>query len=816
VLEGLSWPIEYVLLVDYTFAPGWDSYGKKVIYRVKDRTIMPNWGTSQDLTTSDNLWYRLNPTASWIDVGSSSASGIYYWYPYTSGNGYLTLFHTSNYYYGVSSGETNYTYSNLCGSGIPGGNDNWYHGSHQLIREGYLNGITSNVISKGSAYALGVRGQTVYGMINNTNITASIDTRGWNHVVLTYDKDAGANNLKIYINGILKAQSTLTGAIPAATDNLLLGSRFRGELDEIAIYNSASSQSEIKDRYRRFSRGLVGRWNFDDGAGVGVADSSNFVDHGTLQNGPLWVNSDISTEFETWDNTGYALSLDGSNDSVIFSTNSFADITSYSIELWAKPMAVKSGVQLWEGNSLSAPSIEGDLPNGLSYWVGNSSAIPLGPLEIGKWYQIIATYDKASNLQSLYINGVLMGTRTVNVSDTIGSNFYLGSRGGAGRFFPGVIDQLVIYDRALEYWEIREKVVKYTWGLIGRWDFDEGSGTVLRDGTINRQNGNLIDGTWATSTLGPMEAGAPTGSMLRFDGSNDYVNIGQPIPPILQPEEGLTLEAWIKPAAYSNSNGGGLGGIVASQWDADVACYSMSLDYRGSPNPHGGVLGGIHFQIGDGSSFWATSSSGTTTTAVPLNVWTHVMAVAEPGYEYKVYFDGKLVGNWTARNQIAYSDNCRMAIGWNEFQNGSTRFFNGEIDSVRIYDRPFYSQEVFFKAGLIRESGFPLAIIGNPAHDGNFKVGTPITFASSSTDLYGTNPGLATYFWDFGDGSPILRRDSSVVLSYTSTGDKKIRLWVLDNDGNPSILTPTLSEIIIHINPNATLTNRIDNLKKKR
>lgn len=134
VLCGVDWPIEFSVILDQSsWSSGWEEYNAKVIYRVNSRNVMPNYGTTQDLVSGSNLYYKFNPTSGWTDVGSSSASDYYYWYPRTSGNTSLTTFHISNYLY-MGGSPTDYHYAVYYGSGIPGGNDSWHHSAHLLIR----------------------------------------------------------------------------------------------------------------------------------------------------------------------------------------------------------------------------------------------------------------------------------------------------------------------------------------------------------------------------------------------------------------------------------------------------------------------------------------------------------------------------------------------------------------------------------------------------------------------------------------------------------------------------------------------------------
>jgi len=134
VLANAAWPIEFAVLIDQaSFATGWDGYATKVIYRVKNRIVMPNFGTSQDLASGDNLYYKLTPAAGWTDIGSSSESAAYDWYPRTAGELYLSLFHVSNYA-NMGQAATDNHYGVYLGSGIPGGDGTWHHGARMLVR----------------------------------------------------------------------------------------------------------------------------------------------------------------------------------------------------------------------------------------------------------------------------------------------------------------------------------------------------------------------------------------------------------------------------------------------------------------------------------------------------------------------------------------------------------------------------------------------------------------------------------------------------------------------------------------------------------
>lgn len=75
------------------------------------------------------------------------------------------------------------------------------------------------------------------------------------HVAVTYDRLAGANNLKLYIDGAVAAQGTFTQAVQITTTALQIGSYngaaafFYGTIDEAAVYNVALPDATVLEHY---------------------------------------------------------------------------------------------------------------------------------------------------------------------------------------------------------------------------------------------------------------------------------------------------------------------------------------------------------------------------------------------------------------------------------------------------------------------------------------------------------------------------------------------------------------------------------------
>jgi hypothetical protein len=189
-------------------------------------------------------------------------------------------------------------------------------------------------------------------------------------------------------------------------------------------------------------------------------------------------------------------------------------------------------------------------------------------------------------------------------------------------------------------------------GLVAAYGLDEGSGTTATDRTTNN-NGSIAGATWTVGRYG---------SALAFNGISSMVTINDS--PSLRMTNGLTLEAWIKPA----STGG---------W--------RDIVYRGDDNYFlntntTSVYGGLTV-----SSLSMVSGD----TILPLNTWTHV-AMTYDGNNIKTYVNGVLAGIAPQTGYIAPSTSP-LTLGGDLFYG---QHFDGVIDEVRVYNRALTEAEI--------------------------------------------------------------------------------------------------------------------------
>jgi hypothetical protein len=126
----------------------------------------------------------------------------------------------------------------------------------------------------------------------------------------------------------------------------------------------------------------------------------------------------------------------------------------------------------------------------------------------GTWYHICGVIDPVNGMK-LYINGQLQ-TATSSYNIAIPSASEITSLGrwssSTARYFPGRIDEVRFWNRAISQTEIQQKMCYWLTpanetGLIGYWKMNEGSGSTIFDATVNANNGVIIGATFVQDSI---------------------------------------------------------------------------------------------------------------------------------------------------------------------------------------------------------------------------------------------------------------------------------------------------------------------------
>lgn len=187
--------------------------------------------------------------------------------------------------------------------------------------------------------------------------------------------------------------------------------------------------------------------------------------------------------------------------------------------------------------------------------------------------------------------------------------------------------------------------------------FNEGTGNVAKDYSQYGNNGVLTDVEWG------IHGGV-------FNGTSAYANCGNDSS--LDTTDAIAIEAWVK---LSSTAANYYERIVVDKWD-------------GTPSYNGYVMrvGDAHlnFLCGDGSEAYNYRGG-----VFSLNEW-HYLVVTIVNDELKGYIDGSY-DDVLSVPSVDLVSTVNLGIGVYEL---SSRFFNGSIDGVKIYNRLLSALEI--------------------------------------------------------------------------------------------------------------------------
>jgi prepilin-type N-terminal cleavage/methylation domain-containing protein len=213
--------------------------------------------------------------------------------------------------------------------------------------------------------------------------------------------------------------------------------------------------------------------------------------------------------------------------------------------------------------------------------------------------------------------------------------------------------------------------------LVGRWSFDEGTGSTANDTSGWENNGTLVGSpVWRCASIDSNYTPSNQGCSLEFNGSTQYVNAGNATS--LQNLRQITYEAWV----YNN-------GSSNIQTIIDKRYFVLSI------NTSNGLRGVV--ESTGGGVYFSSSLS------IPLQSWSHVVMAYDDNGDRKIYlFVNNASATSAAVTGTLYSDS-----GFNQWigrANYLDRWFNGLIDEVRIYNTTLTSAQIEaqYYAGLQR------------------------------------------------------------------------------------------------------------------
>jgi hypothetical protein len=214
--------------------------------------------------------------------------------------------------------------------------------------------------------------------------------------------------------------------------------------------------------------------------------------------------------------------------------------------------------------------------------------------------------------------------------------------------------------------------------LVGCWLMEEGSGSTLFDSSGHGNHGTISGN--------PMWLTGVSGFGLQLDGVDDYVLV--PDNASLDIDSQMTIAAWVKTEKLGTQN------ILKKSFNDTINGYELSLANNPSSQPPSGdgrAFGRFN-QDTSGNSYRINS---VTPYANDGSTWVH-LALTNDGTTMRIYYNGVEEATLATTTLIA-TNNLPLSIG---AQSNGGFALDGELDSVRLYNRALSVSEVELLAGI--------------------------------------------------------------------------------------------------------------------
>ncbi len=557
-------------------------------------------------------------------------------------------------------------------------------------------------------------GVAKWGTANTVSIastTTSWTASTWYHYAVVSD----GTNLKLYINGAL--QSTAASPITLANSSVALkigrtygsqwtggsGEYFSGALDEIKIYNTAKSATEIATHYTerpldstlflpttdsvvktegsasvkiksgipRVDTDTTAFWHLDETGGTGayLKDVTTKLNHGT----PTGTTTATGL-------IGNSRSFNGTSDHI--SVGALVDGTAInSVDFWVYPTSTTTRFI--------------DLDGGTHYiWVNAGTVTATGftsptiyvdgavssTLVANKWQHVAvttATSFSASNVtlgkqSTNYFSGKLDEVRISSIVRTA-EEMAETNRAGRDIYFSRTLSTANLTAKtSLPFYIAADRPGNYLDFLVGEssyanyqpdantiafWHFEEkaGSGAYLKD-----SSNTLAHGTPTSATFIPGKIGNARGFT-----TSQYISLGSQS--LVDSKANLTIDAWIFPTAQT----------AATTYYVYCENLILCIGQYGSQ---------VLFQMGV-SNFTVNDTTGG---SLLMNQWNHV-AWVKSGTSYYIYINGVLTKSGTGAPATLGTSST---VNYISTSNTSTSPWLGSIDELRMSDSVRTADEI--------------------------------------------------------------------------------------------------------------------------
>lgn len=483
----------------------------------------------------------------------------------------------------------------------------------------------------------------------------------WEHLVGVYD----GKDVTFYVNGVQAGISDATTALPNSNAPLHIGTRdtaygfFDGNVDEVAIYNSALSADRVRLHYE------VGRTNVSNRpvspevvqepvAATSYAGRSVKFSVGADGTAPLfyqWYKGNAAIEGRTNSDLVFASSITDNNAQYkVVITNAYGAVTS-------SPAALSVATDLL---LVSSPaSIERKVGSKAAFMAIADGAIPVNY----QWYRDGQDIEGATN-QTLWLDNLQLASDNTAYYVRISNAWNITNSETA---------MLTVHARETDVPLTGYAKVVALDDPVAFWRLDEAQDSTVAIDVVGSFDGTYTPGN-GTITFG-QTAGIPgeTNAAAQVTGG---ARVAIPWALELNPHGPFTAEGWFMPTSTATDSGD----------------YRTIFSSMGS-----GPTGWLLYQQPDNrfawvvfNDNWISSFIGDTVDVVEANTWYHI-ALTYDGNLFRINVNGRQVAS--SRYDIFIPNrNGAANLGWRS--DNDYKPFQGLVDDVAFYNKALTLEQI--------------------------------------------------------------------------------------------------------------------------
>jgi len=386
----------------------------------------------------------------------------------------------------------------------------------------------------------------------------------WYHLAVT----CSGTNVALYVDGSSAGAGGCTNSMTvAATDRWLIGADrdggpgvdqcLDGRLDELAVWGLARTVEQIRDgMYATLNgdeTGLLAYYRFDAAHGDVLFDVSLESNHGALSNtaAAAWMAStcDLRGPYAPIAGMGRHLEFDGGGEVALGWLD--PGTNRLTMELWMRPDALPGDIgetqmSIWDSDSDAfCLYFDNTIEDELVFMVNAGMAqghvtASEALLSTGEWQHVAGVYDGSNGTVTLYLDGVQVACQTnatLTNAPASQETHFAGPAGMSARF-RGRLDDCRLWNVARTGAEVADAMTTPLCGdesgLIGYWNFEEGTGTNTVDRSTNTHHGVFdmgLTNAWCTDGIPLAITNAESADTVLRLGGSDRDNDG-----IIQPD----------------------------------------------------------------------------------------------------------------------------------------------------------------------------------------------------------------------------------------------------------------------------------------